>query len=81
MKLTGSQMIGESLVKEEVEVIFGILGGAILPLYDVLPQYHSYAIYWYATSRERPTPPMAMLEPPARSACALPPPGRERPIW
>ena len=39
MKLTGSQMIGESLVKEGVEVIFGILGGAILPLYDVLPQY------------------------------------------
>jgi len=32
-------MICESLVKEGVEVIFGILGGAILPLYDVLPQY------------------------------------------
>jgi acetolactate synthase-1/2/3 large subunit len=39
MKMTGSQMIGESLVREGVEVIFGILGGAILPLYDVLPQY------------------------------------------
>ena len=32
-------MICESLVKEGVEVIFGILGGAILPLYDTLPQY------------------------------------------
>jgi acetolactate synthase-1/2/3 large subunit len=39
MKMSGSQMIGESLVREGVEVIFGILGGAILPLYDVLPQY------------------------------------------
>ncbi len=39
MKMTGAQMICESLVKEGVEVIFGILGGAILPLYDVLPQY------------------------------------------
>ncbi len=39
MKLTGAQMIGESLVKEGVEVIFGILGGSLLPLYDVLPHY------------------------------------------
>jgi len=39
MKLTGAQIICESLVKEGVEVIFGILGGVILPLYDTLPQY------------------------------------------
>ncbi|MBA7578588.1 Acetolactate synthase large subunit IlvB1 [subsurface metagenome] len=39
MKLTGAQMIGESLVREGVEVVFGILGGSVLPLYDVLPQY------------------------------------------
>jgi len=39
MKMSGAQIICESLVKEGVEVIFGILGGAILPLYDVLPQY------------------------------------------
>jgi len=39
MKMTGAQIICESLVKEGVEVIFGILGGAILPLYDTLPQY------------------------------------------
>ncbi len=32
-------MICEGLMKEGVEVIFGILGGAILPLYDTLPQY------------------------------------------
>jgi len=39
MKMTGAQIICESLVREGVEVIFGILGGAILPLYDTLPQY------------------------------------------
>jgi acetolactate synthase-1/2/3 large subunit len=39
MKMTGAQIICESLVKEGVEVIFGILGGVILPLYDTLPQY------------------------------------------
>jgi acetolactate synthase-1/2/3 large subunit len=39
MKMSGAQIICESLVKEGVEVIFGILGGALLPLYDALPQY------------------------------------------
>jgi acetolactate synthase-1/2/3 large subunit len=39
MKMTGAQMTCESLAKEGVEVIFGILGGALLPLYDTLPQY------------------------------------------
>ncbi len=39
MKMTGAQIICESLVKEGVEVIFGILGGAIMPLYDAFPQY------------------------------------------
>jgi acetolactate synthase-1/2/3 large subunit len=39
MKMTGGQIVCESLVREGVEVIFGILGGAILPLYDTLPQY------------------------------------------
>ena len=39
MKMTGAQIICESLVKEGVEVIFGIQGGAVIPLYDTLPQY------------------------------------------
>jgi len=39
MKKTGAQILCESLVKEGVEVIFGILGGAILPVYDTFPQY------------------------------------------
>jgi len=39
MKLTGAQILCESLVAEGVEVIFGFPGGAVLPLYDTLPQY------------------------------------------
>ena len=39
MKLTGSQLICESLLREGVEVIFGLPGGAILPLYQTLPEY------------------------------------------
>ena len=39
MKLTGAQIVCESLIKEGVDTIFGILGGVMLPLYDTLPQY------------------------------------------
>ena len=39
MKMTGAQILYESLVKEGVEVIFGLPGGAVIPLYDTLPQY------------------------------------------
>ncbi len=39
MKMTGAQIICESLLKEGVEVIFGMPGGTMIPLYDTLPQY------------------------------------------
>ncbi len=39
MRVNGAQILCESLVKEEVEVIFGFPGGTLLPLYDVLPRY------------------------------------------
>lgn len=36
MKMSGSQALVESLKREGVKVIFGIPGGAIMPVYDVL---------------------------------------------
>ena len=33
--MTGAEIVVEALKKEKVEVIFGILGGALLPLFDV----------------------------------------------
>jgi acetolactate synthase-1/2/3 large subunit len=39
MKLTGAQILCESLIKEGVEVIFGFPGGTVIPLYDTFPQY------------------------------------------
>ncbi|HEY56559.1 MAG TPA: acetolactate synthase large subunit, partial [Dehalococcoidia bacterium] len=39
MKMTGAQIVWESLLKEGVEVVFGFPGGAIIPLYDTLPEY------------------------------------------
>ena len=37
--MNGSQLICESLLREGVDVVFGLPGGAILPLYQTLPQY------------------------------------------
>ena len=39
MRLTGGQMVCESLLREGVEVVFGLPGGAILPLYQTFPEY------------------------------------------
>jgi acetolactate synthase-1/2/3 large subunit len=36
MKLTGAQIVIESLLKEKVDVIFGLPGGAIIDVYDAL---------------------------------------------
>ncbi len=39
MKLTGAQMVWESLVREGVDTVFGISGGKVLALYHALPDY------------------------------------------
>ena len=39
MKLTGAQILCESLLKEGVDVIFGFPGGKVIPLFDTLMQY------------------------------------------
>ena len=39
MKLNGAQILCESLIKEGVDVMFGIPGGVLLPFYDTLPEY------------------------------------------
>jgi acetolactate synthase-1/2/3 large subunit len=36
---TGAQIICEALIREGVEVVFGIPGGAIMPFYHALPEY------------------------------------------
>src|SRR5215207_1160173 len=39
MRLNGSRAICKSLIEEGVNTIFGLPGGAIMPLYDVLPEF------------------------------------------
>ena len=39
MKRTGAQVVWESMVREGVKVVFGYVGGAIMPVYDALLDY------------------------------------------
>jgi acetolactate synthase-1/2/3 large subunit len=39
MRLTGAQIVWESMVREGVDTIFGISGGAVIHLYHALPDY------------------------------------------
>ena len=39
MEITGAEIVCESLLKEGVDVMFGLPGGAVLPLYGVLSGY------------------------------------------
>ncbi len=39
MRMTGAQIMCESLVEEGVEVIFGLPGAPLIPLLDALPRY------------------------------------------
>ena len=39
MRLSGGQMVCEALVREGVDLVFGLPGGAILPFYQVLPEF------------------------------------------
>ena len=36
---TGAQILCEALIRQDVDVIFGIPGGAIMPFYHALPEY------------------------------------------
>ncbi|WP_024790391.1 acetolactate synthase large subunit [Lebetimonas sp. JH292] len=42
MKMTGAQMVIESLIKENVEVVFGYPGGAIMNVYDEIYKQKSF---------------------------------------
>ncbi len=42
MKLSGTEIVVECLKKEKVEVVFGIPGGAIMPLYDTIDKNPSF---------------------------------------
>ena len=42
MKLSGTEIVVECLKREKVKVVFGIPGGAIMPLYDTIDKKSSF---------------------------------------
>ena len=49
---TGAQIVWESLLREGVEVVFGLPGGANLPIYDALAK-HRYPIHHVLVTHEQ----------------------------
>ncbi|MFZ5975138.1 MAG: thiamine pyrophosphate-binding protein, partial [Bacillota bacterium] len=52
MKLTGTQIMAQSLLDHDVDLVFGYPGGTILPFYDELSRY-SDQITHVLTSHEQ----------------------------
>src|SRR3989304_5678137 len=46
MRISGARILCQALVRVGVEVIFGFPGGAVLPLYDVLPEFPQIRHIW-----------------------------------
>ena len=51
MKLTGAEIVIECLKEQNVDLIFGYPGGAVLPIYDVL--YNTKEITHILTAHEQ----------------------------
>lgn len=70
-KMTGAQALIRSLEDLGVEDVFGIPGGAILPVYHEIKDNTKFRFVLYAPrAGRRPTPPKATHWPLARWACA-----------
>ena len=73
MTVSGAQAVFKALEDEGVDTVFGIPGGAIMPIYDPLLDARRSGTSCAATSRAPATRPRATPGPPARSASAWPP--------
>ena len=48
--IKGSEIVCKALIKEGVDTVFGIPGGAILPLYGTLNKFPESKEWWSAAS-------------------------------
>ena len=85
MEMTGAKILMECLLEQGVDLVFGYPGGTILNVYDELYKYRdrithiSCDLSGPPTSRALPTQQTVTPAPPARWACAWPPPAPARP--
>ena len=83
MRLKGSEIIMECLLKEGVHVMFGYPGGAILPTYDAMAKYDD-RLHHVLVRHEQGASHMADGYAPRHRRsrrCASRPAARARPIW
>ena len=45
MKITGAEAVIKGLIEEDVDLIYGYPGGAIMPIYDALYHYQEQVKY------------------------------------
>ena len=50
-KITGAEIVIQTLIEEKVDVIFGYPGGAVLPIYDELFKQKKLGIFLLDTNR------------------------------
>ena len=43
----GARLLCQALEREGVDLIFGYPGGAVIPLYDVLPEFNQVPRWWW----------------------------------
>lgn len=77
--MNGAQALIESLLKEQVDHIFGYAGATICPIVDVLKEHPEIGYTLVRTEQNAGTWPRAMPAFPARWGCAWSPPAREPP--
>ena len=80
MEMTGAKILMECLLEQGVDLVFGYPGGTILNVYDELYKYRD-RITHILTAHEQGASHAAdgYAAPPARWACAWPPPAPARP--
>ena len=74
MEMTGAKILMECLLEQGVDLVFGYPGGTILNVYDELYKYRDRITHILTAHEQTVTP-----APPARWACAWPPPAPARP--
>ena len=62
MKMTGAQAVIECLKREQVQVVFGYPGGAVIDIYVSCPTIRIYAIFSCGMSRVLSMPPTASAQ-------------------
>lgn len=80
-RFTGAEFIVHFMERQGIQVVTGIPGGSILPVYDALSQSTQIRHIWRATSRARGLSRRGWREPMVNPPSVWPVADRARPTW